>query len=64
MRGLKTKDAPILKGYRIYHNFIRPYEGLDGDTLADRAGIRVRGENKRITLIQNASVAKFDARPE
>lgn len=55
MRGLKSMDTPILKGVQIYHNFIRPHEGLNGDTPADRVGIRVRGENKWITLIQNAS---------
>jgi len=55
MRGLKRTDTPILKGCQIYHNFIRPHEALNGDTPADRAGIRVKGENKWITLIQNAA---------
>ena len=55
MRGSKSMDTPILNGVQIYHNFIRPHEGLNEDTPADRAGIRVRGENKWITLIQNAS---------
>ena len=55
MRGLKRMDTPILKGHQIYHNFVRPYEGLNGDTPADRAGIRVRGENKWLTSIQNAT---------
>jgi transposase-like protein len=54
MRGLKTVDTPILKGYQLYHNFIRPHEGLNGNTPAERAGIRIGGENKWITLIQNA----------
>ena len=26
MRGLKKTDTPILKGYQIYHNFIREHE--------------------------------------
>ncbi len=26
MRGLKRKDTPILKGYQIFHNYIRPHE--------------------------------------
>jgi hypothetical protein len=39
-------DSPIIKGFQIYHNFIRPHEGLDGDTPADRAGIKVEGEDK------------------
>jgi transposase-like protein len=57
MRGLKTTNTPVLKGYQIYHNFIRPHEALDGRTPADLAGIKVKGENKWLTLIQNASKA-------
>lgn len=55
MRGLKRMDTPILKGVQIYHNFIRPHEGLKGDTPALRAGIKVEGQNKWQTIIQNAS---------
>ncbi|MGD0329074.1 MAG: DDE-type integrase/transposase/recombinase [Nitrososphaeria archaeon] len=55
MRGLKKTDTPILKGYQIYHNYIRPHEALEGKTPADRCGIEVKGDNKWITLIQNAS---------
>ena len=55
MRGLKNPDTAILKGLQIYHNYIRPHEGLGGDTPSERAGIRIEGENKWITLIQNAS---------
>jgi len=32
MRGLKKDDTPILKGYQIFHNYIRPHKGLDGKT--------------------------------
>ncbi len=55
MRGLKKKDTPILKGYQIFHNFIRTHEGLDGKTPAEACGIKVEGDNKWVTLIQNAS---------
>jgi len=55
MRSIKREDSPILKGMQIHHNFIRAHEGLNGDTPADRAGIKVEGENKWLTLIQNAS---------
>lgn len=55
MRGLKNKDTPILKGYQIFHNFIRTHEGLDGKTPAEACGIKVEGDNKWLTLIQNAS---------
>jgi transposase-like protein len=55
MRGLKKIDTPILKGYQLFHNYIRGHEGLDGKTPAEVCGIKVEGENKWITLIQNAS---------
>jgi putative transposase len=55
MRGLKTKDTQILAGYQLFHNYIRPHEGLDGKTPAEACGIQVKGENKCLTLIQNAS---------
>ncbi len=55
MRGLKRMDTPILKGVQIYHNFVRPHEGLKGETPADRAGIKVMGQDKWRTLIQNAA---------
>lgn len=56
MRGLKIEDTPILKGYQIFHNFVRPHEALKGQTPADLCGITVQGKNKWKTLIQNAKV--------
>ncbi|MGH2638233.1 MAG: hypothetical protein ACRDF4_02955 [Rhabdochlamydiaceae bacterium] len=53
-RGVKSK-SPIFKGAQIYHNYIKPHMGLEEKTPAEVAGIKVRGENKWITLIQNAS---------
>ena len=55
MRGLKKMDTPILKGYEIYHNYMRNHIALDGKTPAQACGIEVNGDNKWITLIQNAS---------
>jgi len=55
MRGLKKSDTPILKGYQIYHNYVRPHEALEGKTPAEACGIKVQGQNKWLTLIQNAS---------
>jgi len=55
MRGLKRNDTSILKGYEIFHNYIRPHEGLDGKTPSEACGIKVEGKNKWLTLIQNAS---------
>jgi transposase-like protein len=57
MRGLKRKDTTILKGYQLFHNYIRPHEALHGRTPATLCGIEVTGKNKWITLIQNASQA-------
>jgi hypothetical protein len=34
MRGLKRPDTPILTGYQMFHNYIRPHEGLNGRTPA------------------------------
>jgi len=55
MRGLKTKETPILTGYQIFHNYIRPHESLDGKTPSEACGIKIEGKNKWLTLIQNAS---------
>jgi len=55
IRGLKKNDTPILTGYQLFHNYIRPHEGLNGKTPAEACGIEVKGSNKWITLIQNAS---------
>jgi hypothetical protein len=44
MRGLKKKDTPILTGYQIFHNCVRPHMGLDGQTPAERCGIKVEGD--------------------
>jgi len=55
MRGLKKEHTPILKGYQIFHNYIRPHQGLKGKTPAEACGITVEGKNMWKTLIQNAS---------
>jgi hypothetical protein len=54
MRGLKQEDTPILKGYQIFHNYVRPHEALEGKTPAEACDIKVEGKNKWLTLIQNA----------
>jgi len=54
VRGLKKNDTPVLTGYRLYHNYIRPHMSLNGKTPSEMAGIKVEGENKWITLIQNS----------
>ena len=55
MRGLKRRRTMILTGYQIFHNYIRPHESLEGKTPSEACGIKVEGQNKWMTLIQNAS---------
>jgi putative transposase len=58
MRGLKTKDTTILTGYQLFHNYFRPHSALDGKTPAEACGIKIEGQNKWLTLIQNATKQK------
>jgi hypothetical protein len=54
MRTLERPDTPTLTGMQIYHNYVRPHEALKGKTPNEVAGIKVEGEDKWLTLIQNA----------
>jgi hypothetical protein len=38
----------------VFHNFIRSHGGLNGKTPAEACGIEIEGENKWMTIIQNA----------
>ena len=49
------EDSAMFDGYQIYHNYVRSHMGLDGKTPAQACGIGVKGDNKWLTLIQNAS---------
>jgi putative transposase len=55
MRGVKKMDSVALAGYQLYHNYFREHEGLNGKTPAEIAGIKIEGNNKWVTVIQNAS---------
>lgn len=57
-RGLKHKRTPLLQGYQIYHNYVRPHMALNGKTPAEACGITIEGQDKWKTLIQNAQVTK------
>ncbi len=55
-RGLKREDSGIITGLRLYHNFVKPHEGLpDKITPAEAAGITIEGNNKYLTLIRAAA---------
>jgi len=62
MRSLKKPDTPILTGMRIFHNYLRPNQGIGNRTPSELAGIQVEGENKWLTLIQNAKTESMRAR--
>lgn len=53
MRGLKRKDTPITRGFQIYYNFIKPHQGLNGKTPAQKAGIEISDRNKWLSLIKD-----------
>jgi transposase-like protein len=57
MRSLKKRDTPILTGYQIFHNYVRPHMALNGKTPAEKAGIEVGGDNKWLTIIQSAALS-------
>jgi len=46
MRTLKRTDTPILSGYRIYHNYIPPHEGLDGKNTIRSSGNQGSGREQ------------------
>lgn len=53
MHGLKRTGTAILKGLQVHHNFIRPHEGLNRVTPADRVGIKIEGDHKWLAIVQN-----------
>ena len=56
MRCFFGTFSPLINGYQIYHNFVRPHMALDNKTPAEMCGIEVKGKNKWRTLIENASL--------
>jgi putative transposase len=63
MRSLKSTQTPILRGMQLFHNFVRPHMGLENEiTPTEAAGIKVEGENKWLTIIQNAAYDKPEIR--
>jgi transposase-like protein len=56
MRGIDHRESAqtLMEALRIYHNYINPHQGLDGKTPAEGSGIKTKGKNKWMELIQNA----------
>jgi len=53
MRSLKKVNAPTLADIQVHYNFIRTH--MECKTPSEMAGIKIKGNNKWITAIQNAS---------
>lgn len=51
IRGLKNVTISVLTGYRLYHDFIRPHEGIANQTPAEMCGVEIEGDNKWKTII-------------
>lgn len=54
MRALKNDNTPIVEGHRLFYNFIKPHEALDGKTPSEQAGITIEGNNKWLTLMKKS----------
>lgn len=58
MRALKKQESDIIEGLRIYYNFIRPHQALNGKTPAEVANINLElGQNRWESLIRQSKKA-------
>ena len=39
-RGWKNPKSAISEGQRIYYNFVKPYQALDGQTPAEKVSLK------------------------
>jgi putative transposase len=55
MRGMQTRESAqkIIEAMRIHYNYVREHSKL-GKSPAEECGIKIEGENKLMTLIQNS----------
>ncbi len=51
-RGWKSSKSAIAEGQRIYYNFVKPHQALEGKTPAETAGIETKGKDKWKNLIK------------
>jgi hypothetical protein len=55
-----TAGCPVFQAVlSVFHNYIRPHTSSDGKTPADKAGIEVKGKDKWMAMIQNASTVQY-----
>ncbi len=46
--------TPLAEGARIHYNFVKPHSALEGQTPAERASVRVEGQDKWFGLLKKA----------
>ena len=51
---MKVEETPIVEGHRLYYNFIKPHEALDGRTPSAEAGITIDEKDKWLTLMRKS----------
>jgi len=44
----------LVEGHRLFYNFIKPHEALDGRTPSEEAGITIEGNNKWLALMKTS----------
>ena len=54
-RGWKNPKSAITEGQKIYYNFIKPHQALDGKTPAEKVGLNINGKNKWVEFLDNLS---------
>jgi len=55
IKGIQFELKRWISDYHLFNSYIRFHTSLEGKASSEMAGIKIEGENKWITLIQNAS---------
>ncbi len=52
-RGWKNPKSAISEGQRIYYNFVKPYQALDGQTPAEKVSLKFSEKNNLKDLLRH-----------
>ena len=56
-QNVPNPHSPLITGFFVYYNFVRPHSSLNERTPAEAAGIIIHGDDKWETILGNASLA-------